>query len=747
MENTGEATANEPVGDDDDTPMNLQQPSSDGAPLAAEGDNGSSRIARSSRSTGKETKRRPIEEEIEEDEERRNANTVKPPKTKRARLHSPEPVARAVEASVTGDGDDSKEVKENKPESGHSHGKPAAAALPAVATEQNAGDSNAEHAEDSLQPNAQPLEPKLRIVSQQTPGKYGLDRSGLPPQTTRNFDSDQVEYPSRKLVPRTTASDAPSSSFSATTNCQSFIQTLPSHEDHAVAPGVGSETGAAPTQLAAGLWSTAISWSFMFALLHLAIYGVVGDTVSPVASMSDQFLHFYKRNLFHFELLTPPIQKVRNESRQAEMTQLQRERRQQKQKILEEIEDAQNALIHDIKGMKQDTETLDKDLKTIRKQVAEHDKPLLVFEDTLSHMQELLNVVAAKGKWSNSKKEENTISEIMKLLGEKDESKLLDLSSLDLWNIPEVPGGCGVQDDDDDDKEEEEQVDKAVAVSAGFRVEDHGVILWMADERRLLALDRDLRQLVDTSTDEIVKDAHIADQLKKWIRSQLKEEIQWDNALSKFKAEELSKLFQTEEEKLATHWSEGALATEVLLQQIADRLEIEIADQTGRYDYAAIHNGAAVIREGRWCTSPSVRRHLPYFNRLMAGLGLQFFGLDAEEALTPTVPQDTLGQCWAFQSEEVVAPKQRKPKSAQGYSGGTVATLAVRLAKPTFVHSVVIEHPTKEISDHVESALRKFRIVGFEDTTGNKGSYELGRFEYSIGKDFECPRLWSCFVS
>lgn len=80
--------------------------------------------------------------------------------------------------------------------------------------------------------------------------------------------------------------------------------------------------------------------------------------------------------------------------------------------------------------------------------------------------------------------------------------------------------------------------------------------------------------------------------------------------------------------------------------------------------------------------------------------------------------------------------KRKKSRAAQDFSRGSAATLAVRLARPAYIHSVVIEHPPKEITDRIQSAIRAFRIVGYEDDLATKGSYELGRFEYKIGKYF-----------
>ena len=57
----------------------------------------------------------------------------------------------------------------------------------------------------------------------------------------------------------------------------------------------------------------------------------------------------------------------------------------------------------------------------------------------------------------------------------------------------------------------------------------------------------------------------------------------------------------------------------------------------------------------------------------------------------------------------------------------------MRLAKPIYVDSVLIEHPPKEIAGPgAHSAIRSFRVQGFEDKNAAGDAWELGSFEYSI---------------
>jgi hypothetical protein len=165
----------------------------------------------------------------------------------------------------------------------------------------------------------------------------------------------------------------------------------------------------------------------------------------------------------------------------------------------------------------------------------------------------------------------------------------------------------------------------------------------------------------------------------------------------------------------------GGSSMSSIRKMVEARLEVARADQTGSIDYAAIYNGAAVIRSGDRATTPALVNKLPLLNRIAALLSLRFYGHDAEIALTPTYPHDALGQCWAF------------GKASEKYSG--FGTLSVRLAKPVFVTSISIEHPTKELTDKVNTAIRSFRAFGFEDPNAQGKPWPIGDFEYMIGEE------------
>jgi hypothetical protein len=157
---------------------------------------------------------------------------------------------------------------------------------------------------------------------------------------------------------------------------------------------------------------------------------------------------------------------------------------------------------------------------------------------------------------------------------------------------------------------------------------------------------------------------------------------------------------------------------EKIRKMVDARLEVDRADSTGRIDYAALHQGAAVVRTGAYPTSTSLVDRMPLLNRISALLGAQFYGYGPEAALTPSYPLDALGQCWAFAEMEGVN------------QFGSYAILTVKLAKPVLVDSIVIEHPTPEVTDRARTAIRNFRVFGFEDEAAASSPLALGSFSF-----------------
>ena len=160
-------------------------------------------------------------------------------------------------------------------------------------------------------------------------------------------------------------------------------------------------------------------------------------------------------------------------------------------------------------------------------------------------------------------------------------------------------------------------------------------------------------------------------------------------------------------------------------------LESEDADRTGKFDYASIVNGAHVVRRGPYATSFSYYETLPLLNRILAFAKFRFYGHGPEAALVPkTGPLHGRGQCWSFSNESSsVWARKRALDGTNGDILGEYATLTVSLASAVMVTEVIVEHPRP--SSELSTAIKEFRVVGFEDSDAYAGPWELGTFTFS----------------
>ena len=163
-----------------------------------------------------------------------------------------------------------------------------------------------------------------------------------------------------------------------------------------------------------------------------------------------------------------------------------------------------------------------------------------------------------------------------------------------------------------------------------------------------------------------------------------------------------------------------------VLNDIDRLLEVESADRTGIFDHAMIFNGARVLHRGPYATSPSLYESLPLVNRVLAYTKLRFYGHPPEVALVPSSVYGR-GQCWSFTEE--------RHHGVSGEIRGEYATLTVNLASPVFVTEVVVEHVP---SGDMTSAIKAFRVLGFEDGGAFGEPFELGSFEYDISGEYHC---------
>ena len=68
--------------------------------------------------------------------------------------------------------------------------------------------------------------------------------------------------------------------------------------------------------------------------------------------------------------------------------------------------------------------------------------------------------------------------------------------------------------------------------------------------------------------------------------------------------------------------------------------------------------------------------------------------------------------------------------------------MAVRLARSTRVEEVVVEHPPEGVLGERDTAVKDFRVVGFEDRVATGHPWMLGSFRYDSGElGGDCHRL------
>jgi len=166
---------------------------------------------------------------------------------------------------------------------------------------------------------------------------------------------------------------------------------------------------------------------------------------------------------------------------------------------------------------------------------------------------------------------------------------------------------------------------------------------------------------------------------------------------------------------------------EMIQSYIDKTIEKEAADGTGKRDYASIAGGGSVIRNGIRKTSPSLVENLPIGNRILAALKLRFYGHPAEAALTPTYPKYALGQCWSF------TPTTDLDEMDE--ISGKFGSLAVNLSNAIYVKSVSIEHPPKDMTPSPNTAIRNFRVIGYQDENAKGYPWDLGSFTYDINSN------------
>jgi len=302
---------------------------------------------------------------------------------------------------------------------------------------------------------------------------------------------------------------------------------------------------------------------------------------------------------------------------------------------------------------------------------------------------------------------------------------LVDTSSIALWGFPDNNNtDCEPEDLGVSEKEDEE-------IEARLSTQ-------LLDEK-----ESSLTLRSTITAEKFIGGAVAEDRVRKWVESQIKKAINADDdateALKKinFLVQKLSQSVNNVVEK-----DDGSSKVDLLVTEIVEsRLEVDRADTTGILDHASLINGAETIYGGKRGTSKSLIDDLPVFNRILQNANLRFYGFGPEAALTVTYPPNTLGQCWSFQ--QTTLKEQLKEKQLyqnddsvpDDFKRGNFGTLTIRLPTPIYVESVIIEHPSKLFTGQSDSAIRSFRIVGYEDDMASSKAWNLGSFEYKVQKN------------
>ncbi|KAG7359141.1 Sad1 / UNC-like protein [Nitzschia inconspicua] len=308
---------------------------------------------------------------------------------------------------------------------------------------------------------------------------------------------------------------------------------------------------------------------------------------------------------------------------------------------------------------------------------------------------------------------------------------ILDTAPLVLWNIPEVEEGHCSSEADTVIVEEDALADLGSLVT-----------LQLLREK-----ESDLLLRAEMSAEKFMTSRSIMGKVSNWVPQMIEKAIGQDTvaaaAIGRIPDILQSTKELTDDNTAAVLHRKGDLSdalTEVD-EIIEARLEVDQADTTGMIDYASLKNGAEILYGGKRGTSKSLIDYLPLYNRLMKQAGLRFYGFGPEIALTATFPPNALGQCWSFQpaslKEQLEERKlfQNEHGVPDDFKRGSLGTLTIRLPKPVYVSSVVIEHVARGRTDRPDSAVRHFRVVGYEDDAASTKAWYLGAFEYSLQKN------------
>ncbi|KAL3915293.1 MAG: hypothetical protein SGILL_005722, partial [Bacillariaceae sp.] len=308
---------------------------------------------------------------------------------------------------------------------------------------------------------------------------------------------------------------------------------------------------------------------------------------------------------------------------------------------------------------------------------------------------------------------------------------LIDTSSASLWNIPEVDEGSCANSEEivavDDEASIEEEVEPLLTIK-------------VLEEK-----ESDLLLRAQMTAEKIMTGGIAGNRIRNHVESTIEHSLR-DMSDSEAAVSRISELANFEGDApsrvaVASSAAGASQSTEDVEIAIQSRLEIDRADTTGVFDHASLKNGGEVVYGGKRGTSKSLIDYLPLYNRLLQSANLRFYGFGPEAALTPSYPSNALGQCWSFQPSSLKDQLEEREQfqSQKGvpndFRRGSIGTLTISFQDPVFIDSVVIEHVPQRLTDRADSAIRSFRVVGFEDEYAEADAWNLGSFEYSIQKN------------
>ena len=260
-----------------------------------------------------------------------------------------------------------------------------------------------------------------------------------------------------------------------------------------------------------------------------------------------------------------------------------------------------------------------------------------------------------------------------------------------------------------------------------------GEIEYMSEDAVLEATN-DFNSMISDAYSTIRSGARLFQSIEVWMRDEVQKLVNQNSLNKDFSVDHVSiSPSKSSSKKSPT----SSLSLTKIQAMIDESIEIGRADMTGKHDFASLRSGANIIYTGSRQTSSSLVENLPLGNQLMAKLGLRFYGNGPSAALEPTFPQGSLGQCWSFETEgerkEITIKEWAIDESEfeNEPDRGIFSTLAVKLANPIYVKSVAIEHAPMAALKNRSTAVRKFRVIGFQTDDASREPLLLGTFEYN----------------